>query len=338
MNKKLSIIIPAYKVDGYIEKCIRSLENQDMPTNEYEIIVTNDGSPDRCKEIVESLQNEFSNIILINQENQGVSIARNNAIAIAKGEYILPIDPDDFVVPNVLQSVYQNAISRNLDVLYLAFEIFDKKGKSIWETDFSSNDETVFNGVEGYFAPRGLTVRDPDRSWAMLYKREMLQEYAINYPKNVPYLEDGLFIGKVFTVANRVGFLSAKFYQRTTRMGSATNSRLFYSEKAIKGFILAALDIKTFALKSELVEKQKSLVNHLIAKFVILSLSSSMELKFFRRYCSTLKKNKFYGFGKLNSKGLPQPYKRYAQLYNFSPFFLWSYYNLTARYYSLKKR
>ena len=96
----LSIIVPAYKVEGYIERCIRSLEDQDLSKEQYEIIITNDGSPDRCKEIVESLQDEFPNIILINQENQGVSMARNNAMAIAKGKYILPIDPDDYVVPN----------------------------------------------------------------------------------------------------------------------------------------------------------------------------------------------------------------------------------------------
>ena len=117
-----------------------------MPKDEYEIIITNDGSPDRCREIVEGLQKEFSNIILINQENQGVSMARNNAIAIAKGEYILPIDPDDYVVPNVLETVYQNAVTRNLDVLYLAYEIFDKQGNSSWETNYQDKNDKIFDG------------------------------------------------------------------------------------------------------------------------------------------------------------------------------------------------
>ena len=337
MNKKLSIIIPAYKVDGYIEKCIRSLENQDMPTNEYEIIVTNDGSPDRCKEIVESLQNEFSNIILINQENQGVSIARNNAIAIAKGEYILPIDPDDFVVPNVLQSVYQNAVSRNLDVLYLAYEIFDKEGISIWETDFTSNNETVFNGVEGYFAPRGLKVRDPDRSWAMLYKRKMLQEYAINYPKNVPYLEDGLFLGKVFTVANRVGFLSGKFYQRTTRMGSATNSRLFYSEYAIQGFLNAVEDIKSFGNNNQLNQKQKSLINHVTAKFILLPLTSLIGQRSIKKYYELNKLLKQKNLNKINVEGLRLVYSKMAYIYNINPFIFYFYFQISSKLKNYKK-
>ena len=78
--KRLSIIIPMYNVASYVERCIRSLENQDIPKEDYELICINDGSPDNCKEIIVRLQKEFSNIILIDQENQGVSRARNNGV------------------------------------------------------------------------------------------------------------------------------------------------------------------------------------------------------------------------------------------------------------------
>lgn len=325
---KLSIIIPAYKVDGYIEKCIRSLSNQDMPKNEYEIIVTNDGSPDRCREIVEGLQQEFSNLILINQENQGVSMARNNAIAIAKGEYILPIDPDDYVVPNVLKSVYENAKSRNLDVLYLAYEIFDKQGKSIWETDYESKNDTVFDGVDGYFAPRGLEMKDPDRSWAMLYRLDMLRQNKINYPKNVPFLEDGLFLGKVFTVAERVGFSSAKFYQRTIRKGSATNSRLLFSKKAIDGFLLAVSDLMNFSKTSSNGSKQRGLINHVTAKFVFLPLSSCLKSNNFTDFIKIVNSLKKLGLRKIDLQGCNGTYLIYGKAYNKSLLhFMVVYYN-----------
>ena len=268
MNKKLSIIIPAYKVADYIEKCIRSLEKQDMPQADYEIIVTNDGSPDRCRQIVEALQKEFANIILINQENQGVSMARNNAIAIAKGEYILAIDPDDYVVHNVLETAYQNAVSRNLDVLYLPYEIFDIDGRTIWEINYQDKKDQIFDGVAGYFVPRGMEIKDPDRSVAILYRLDMIQKHTIAYPQNVPFLEDGLFLGKVFAVAKRVGFMSQKFYQRTTRLGSATNSKLFFSAKAIEGFLLAVNNLKNFTKTIPMDSKQKGLINHVTAKFV----------------------------------------------------------------------
>jgi glycosyltransferase involved in cell wall biosynthesis len=314
--KKLSIIIPAYKVDGYIEKCIRSLEHQDLPKNEYEIIVTNDGSPDRCREIVETLQQEFSNIILINQDNQGVSMARNNAIAKAQGEYILPIDPDDYVVPNVLQSVYGNARSRNLDVLYLAYEIFDREGNPVWETDYESKNETIFDGVEGYFAPRSIEMKDPDRSWAILYKLEMLNKHGINYPKNVPFLEDGLFLGKVFTVAKRVGFSSAKFYQRTIRQGSATNSRLLFSRKAIDGFLLAVADLMRFSKTIPNDSKQRGLINHVMAKFVFLPLSSCLKTNNFSDFIKIVKELKALGLKKIDLQGCTGVYLRYGKAYN----------------------
>ncbi len=316
MAKKLSIIIPAYKVDGYIEKCIRSLENQDLPKDDYEIIVTNDGSPDRCREIVEGLQAEFPNIILINQENQGVSMARNNAIAKAVGEYILPIDPDDYVVPNVLRLVYDNAKSRNLDVLYLAYEIFDRMGNSIWETDYHSKDEIIFNGVDGYFAPRGVEMKDPDRSWAMLYKLDLLREHDISYPKNVPFLEDGLFLGKVFSVAERVGFCSAKFYQRTIRLGSATNSKLLFSKKAVDGFLLAVKDLMYFSKVIPNSSKQKGLINHVMAKFVFLPLSSCLKSNNFTDFFEIGKSLKKLGLNKVDLDGCSGIYLKYGQAYN----------------------
>jgi glycosyltransferase involved in cell wall biosynthesis len=316
MAKKLSIIIPAYKVEAYIERCIRSLSNQDLPKDEYEIIVTNDGSPDRCREIVESLQKEFSNLILINQENQGVSMARNNAIAKAQGEYILPIDPDDYVVTNVLKAVYDNAKSRNLDVLYLAYEIFDLEGKSVWETDYASKNEIIFDGVDGYFAPRSAEMKDPDRSWAILYKLEMLKEHGINYPKNVPFLEDGLFLGKVFAVAKRIGFSSSKFYQRTIRKGSATNSTLLFSKKAIDGFLLAVSDLMRFSKTIQPQSKERGLINHVMAKFVFLPLSSCLKSNNFKDFKTIIDALKKLGLKKLDLIGCSGVYLKYGRAYN----------------------
>ena len=315
-TKKISIVIPAYKVDDYIEKCIRSLENQDLPKEDYEIIVTNDGSPDRCQEIVELLQLEFPNIILINQENQGVSMARNNAIAIANGDYILPIDPDDYVLPNVLHEVYQNASSRNLDVLYLAYEIFDAKGNSVWETKYEDKTNQIFDGFNGYFAPRGVKIKDPDRSWAILYRREILQQYNVKYPKNVPFLEDGLFLGKVFTVANRVGFMTDKFYQRTTRLGSATNSRLLFSKEALNGFLLAVNDLRSFSKTIPNDKNQKRLINHVTAKFVFLPLTVCLQSKNFSNFLKIVSSLKKQGLKKIDLDGCAEIYLRYGKAYN----------------------
>lgn len=323
---KLSIIIPMYKVAEYLTRCIESLENQDIDKSDYEIICINDGSPDNCREIVENLQTKYDNIVLINQENQGVSMARNNGVATAKGKYILPIDPDDYVVQNTFKKVLDKAEKNDYDVLYLGFEFFDKNHVSIWKTDYLQKENKIFTGVEGYFEARGFGVNDPDRSWAILYKKQLLDKYKITYPKDVPYLEDGLFLAKVFTVTHKTGFDNTTFYQRTTREGSATNSKLFYSKKAVNGFLLAIEDIKNFALTSELKSEQQELVNHVVAKFVFLSMGPYInKLKFieFLKITRILKKR---GFAKINVKGLREPYKKLSNSYNFNKILFFIHY------------
>ena len=118
MGLSLSIIIPMYNVEKYVEKCILSLEDQDIPKVDYEIICVNDGSPDKSQQIVEKLQQKFSNIILINQVNQGVSVARNIGIKRANGKYILFVDPDDALQKKCLKSLLKYATKNLYEVVY----------------------------------------------------------------------------------------------------------------------------------------------------------------------------------------------------------------------------
>jgi glycosyltransferase involved in cell wall biosynthesis len=315
-----------FKVADYINRCIESLESQDIDKNLYEIICINDGSPDNCREIVENLQKKYSNIVLINQENHGVSMARNNGIAIAKGKYILPIDPDDYLVPNTFKRIANLVEADNYDVFYLGFEIFDVNEKSIWKTNYSKQEGETFSGVEGYFEPRGHDVKDPDRSVAILYKKQLLEDYNITYPKDVPYLEDGLFLAKVFAVATKVGFDNKTFYQRTTRIGSATNSKLFHSEKAINGFILAINDIKNFANQNLLAIHQQYLVNHVVAKFIVLSMSPFINKLDIYGYLKIVRLLKKKGVNKIATEGIRNPYKKLSFSFNLNKFWFFIYY------------
>lgn len=309
-----------YNVAPFIERCIRSLENQDILREDYEIICINDGSPDNVQEIVEKLQLEFSNIILINQENQGVSMARNNGIAIAKGKYILPIDPDDFVLSNSFGYIKRKIESADFDIAYLGFEFFNVEEHSVWKTDYNSKVDIDYSGLDGYFEARGAQIKDPDRSWAILYKNSLLEKFQIKYPKNVPYLEDGLFLAKVFSVAEKVIFFKEYFYQRTTRIGSATNSNLFYTDQSINGFMNAIDDVKEFAIKNNLKGKQLLLINHVIAKFVFLPLTSSLTSTKKIDFLKIVKLLKNKGLGTLNLNGCRGTYLIYGKAYNKSIF------------------
>jgi glycosyltransferase involved in cell wall biosynthesis len=328
---QISIIIPMYKVADFVTRCIESLENQDIDKNQYEIICINDGSPDNSSDIVTELQKKYSNIVLINQQNQGVSMARNNGIAVASGKYILAIDPDDYVVSNCFSRLIALIQKNEFDIMYLSFEIFDANEKSIWKTNYSKQEDKTFSGVEGYFEPRGHHVKDPDRSVAILFRKQLLDDYAITYPKDVPFLEDGLFLAKVFAVAKKVRFDNKTFYQRTTRMGSATNSKLFYSENAIRGFIIAVQDITLFGRNNKLNDEQYQLINHVIAKFVIHALSPTIypfDLPRYFKIIAMLKKEKL---DKLNTNGLRFLYKKHIKMYNFSKLFFPFYFRVTNR-------
>lgn len=318
---RLSIIIPAYKVEKYIEKCIRSLEDQDIPLSDYEIIVTNDGSPDDSATIAAGLQKVYPNIQLIHQENQGVSMARNHAIEKATGNYIMPIDPDDYVLPNTFKRVLEIAEQRQLDVLYLGFEIFDADGNAVWHTDYRLQQEQTYNGVQGYYAARGNDVRDPNRSWGILYRRELIEQYQLRYPKEVPFLEDGQFLVKVFSVAQKVGFDDGKFHQRTTSKGSATVTGVYHTQKAIDGFLKAAVDLRYFAKQHKFTQQQQGLINHGLVNYVLLSLLSQISMSKIGGLIKTVGKIKELGFTKFDTDGVVEPYLTYAQRFNISPYY-----------------
>lgn len=102
-TKKLSIIVPVYNAEEYIEGCVNSLLKQDLSEQEYEIILINDGSTDNSPKLAQKLKEQNNNIVLLSQENKGQSVARNKGMDIAKGKYIMFVDADDKLYPNVIK-------------------------------------------------------------------------------------------------------------------------------------------------------------------------------------------------------------------------------------------
>ena len=98
----LSIIVPVYNVEKYLERCIESLIHQDIEPSDYEIIMVNDGSTDHSGIIAEQLTSKYENIILFNQRNQGLSGARNSGLKLCRGKYVMFVDSDDFLEKNSL--------------------------------------------------------------------------------------------------------------------------------------------------------------------------------------------------------------------------------------------
>lgn len=254
----------------------------------------------------------------------GVSMARNNAIQKAKGEYLLPIDPDDYVAPNTFRHITQKAYRHGCDVLYLGFEIFDADGNLEWKSDYSSKNDTLCNGIESYSIRDGKNRGpNPDRSWAIMYRKKMLDNYNIKYPKGIPYLEDGVFISLVSVVAKKVCFDQSEFYKRTTRSGSATHSNLPKSKKAIDGLIAGATILRDFQNQPFLTSEQKEFLNHPITKFVVTPVIMCVDKYSFRLLPYVRKKLKINKFNKLSLNGCTPFYRRQASFYNISIYYLY---------------
>lgn len=323
-----------YNVADYIERCIRSIEAQDISRDEYEIICIDDGSPDNCAEIVKKLQSEFDNILLIEQENQGVSCARNNGMDKASGSYLLMVDPDDYLIENSLKEKLEIIEHFDLDIAYTGYIILDKSLKESYIYDLKLNNE-ILSGCEYYCKyDRGRSeVRDSDRSWAIFLSAQFIRMNELRYLADVPYLEDGEFICRVNCLANRVTFLSKPFYLRTIRVGSATNSNLFYSTKAQHGFLKAAHNLVDFKEELLNIPKHEVCLNHKIIHFVLLYVASFTFLGYIRNVkllYSNLKKGRLR---KLSTYGASDFYRRAANYYNYSIHLLFVYW----MYFRLKK-
>jgi glycosyltransferase involved in cell wall biosynthesis len=307
-----------YNVEPYVERCLRSLEDQDIPKSDYEIICINDGSPDDCRGVVLRLQGEFDNIVLIDQENQGVSRARNNGIDRANGKYLLFIDPDDYVLSNCFSIILAFSDDRNAQVSFLGYTFLNEDATIRRVLNFEQQRGKVFLGIDAYKLFRGDGKTDPDRMVAVLYERDFLNRNKLRYLPDVPYLEDGELIARILCLAEVCIFEGYSFYQRTTRPGSATNSKLYYSEKAVKGFLKAAYNLKTFQLASGMNEKQQEFLNQPICKFILLTLMSTVDDKI--KFVTIKDELKSMGLHKCTTKGCNNFYRIEGTLYNLSPY------------------
>lgn len=121
---KLSIIIPVYNTEAYLSRCLDSCLHQDLPMDQYEIIAVNDGSTDRSLEILKLYESNHQNIKVLSQNNQGLSVTRNNGVAIAKGKYFWFVDSDDWIKENCLQSLCANADGANILIMDSHYVVF----------------------------------------------------------------------------------------------------------------------------------------------------------------------------------------------------------------------
>lgn len=186
---KFTIVVPVYNVEKYLPKCLDSLVNQTY--TDIEIICVNDGSTDSSLQIMEEYAQKDNRIKIINQENQGVSVARNVGIDNATGDYILFLDSDDWLELEACETIVKN-LDKNVDILFFGYKFI--KNYEIYNK--YSYPDNITN--KKYISPINLNICINKLSCravcGKVYKTKRLKDLNIKFPTNLNFGEDTLFI------------------------------------------------------------------------------------------------------------------------------------------------
>ena len=229
---EISVIIPVYNQEEYVGACMDSLLDQSF--EDFEVLAVNDGSTDASVSILEGYEQRDGRVQLIDQNNSGVSVARNNGLSHAKGEWVCFIDPDDYVAPDYLDTLLK-ATERNTDMsTCVAFDDQRSARQHFFPESFTARaaDEKVelFRQLmDGSYAqPKGF-VTAIGVPWGKLYRHAFLQEHGLQFDAALPRMQDNLFNMQAFQLAHeivyvdyagyyyRMGGLSARTYKNNAR-------------------------------------------------------------------------------------------------------------------------
>lgn len=242
-NDKVSVIIPVYKVEDYLDDCLNSVQNQTY--RNIEIICVNDGSPDNSGEILKRHRAWDKRIKIINQENQGVSVARNTGMKAATGKWIYFIDSDDLIVPYALEKAVESAKQYDPDIVNFKYEDFSQNLRpDLSEKKYQGLGKRLVE-VQGKENPFDVFNMDKVNVWQSLYKRSFLEENNIRFKEGI-ICEDVLFTWKCELCAKTMVKDDNVYYlYRYARVGSIMSSDFKKIEKRLESFFTIIEELVT---------------------------------------------------------------------------------------------
>lgn len=283
MNKKISIIVPIYNVEQYLDKCVESLVNQTYKN--LEIILVDDGTKDKSGEMADLWSIKDDRIKVIHKKNGGLSDARNAGIKIATGEYIAFVDSDDWTNYKMYEILISNLEKYNADISVCAV-------KKVYEEDVVNEKQVVNKDICVFTAEEALENLIDEgilkqTVWNKLYKREVIDGIYFEFGK---IHEDEFWTYQIFGKCEKIVYTYEQLYYYLQRSGSimdkpfsmsrldaleARNNRLNYIEKkfpkleikAKKSLFFCCLYQYQSMLKSEKIEEQKN-YEQIIKKYI----------------------------------------------------------------------
>ena len=281
MKPLISIIIPVYNVEKYLADCLDSLVNQTM--SDIEIICVNDGSKDNSLAILEDYAKREKRIVLLNQPNSGVSVARNNALKQVRGEYYMFVDSDDWIDANACEVAYNCAIKENADCLMFSYvkefgshsivnHLFEKK-YIVWNAD-----EVKQNFHRRLFGPIGKELSYPQNMDILV--SPCMQLFRADKYSRIPFIdihevgtfEDGLYQMEVYNDCERFVYIDRPFYHylKTNDGSITTRYKADLSEKFQHLWHIIENNIEKYSLGKEY---QEALSNRVALSMIGLGLN-----------------------------------------------------------------
>ncbi|MBE6485720.1 MAG: glycosyltransferase family 2 protein [Methanosphaera stadtmanae] len=221
---KVSVVIPIYNVEAYLEDCLKSVLNQTL--TDIEVICVNDGSTDKSLSILEKYAKEDKRMIVINQENAGHAVATNIGMTYATGEYLFLMDSDDIIEFNALELTYNKARENDVDFVIFKAINYNNAEEKYYETKSYTMKEVynqVHDNVFSYEEVKDLIFMMSVTPWSKLYNRRFISENNIIFPEGLIF-DDNIFFWEVLFNAKRIVFLNEFLFIRRFYSTSSTNN------------------------------------------------------------------------------------------------------------------
>lgn len=234
---KVSVIVPAYNCEKYISKCIDSILAQEC---DVQIIVVNDGSKDGTREILDSYGDK---ICCIHKENGGVSSARNTALELVDGDFVMFCDSDDYIELGTIKSLLQKQKETNADLVHYTYKIIKADGTAITPTDVYTNEHIVEKSeFKKEIYPLFINGIKLNSLCCAMYKAELVR--GNKFRLDMETAEDAVFNLECYTRANSVVGINEPFYCYVQHEDSLTNKGLDVVKKYKCNFELAKETLK----------------------------------------------------------------------------------------------
>lgn len=256
-----SVIVPIYGVEKYLEQCIKSILEQDF--DDFELILVDDGSRDRCPKIIDEYAKKDARIKVIHKKNEGLVRARNSGLMIAKGEYIVNVDGDDYMIKGALRCLWDNICQTHADVYLFGFIIGDDTGST---AEIPNIPKGLYDDGDSKRALYEKIIYDPEKPffafgtypsvWSRIVKRELFSDVRLKIDKSLDIGEDFATTLPIMLKAETIFFIPEPLYYYRIVGSSASHkfniNEMKFFASMLEGFEKGGIDISLYNIKNQL--------------------------------------------------------------------------------------